>query len=231
MAKLGIITGMLFEAGVLNAAARTLPPEARPLITCCGLGRGAARQAAENAVAKGATALISFGISAGLDPRLGPGAVVTASYVHDGTKALLSDAAWTERLYSELNNMCRVSRNPIAHAHEVLMTPVEKARARTQTGASVADMESYGVAETAVAHGLPFTTVRVVADTSEDSLPAIAVTATTPEGGVNVVRSVLGALMHPGQIPELIQLGRRTRIAQQEMRRLADFGLPRSFFM
>ena len=45
------------------------------------------------------------------------------------------------------------------------------------------------------------------------------------------MKSVLGALRHPSQIPELIQLGRHTRIAQKEMRRLADFGLPRSFFM
>jgi hypothetical protein len=149
MARLGIITGMLFEQGVLNAAARNVPAEQRPLILCCGLGRGAARKAAEEAVANGATALLSFGISAGLDPRLLPGAVVTASYIHDGTKALLSDAAWTERLHAELGRLCRVTRDPIAHAHDVLMTPAEKAKALTQTGAAVADMESYAVAEAA----------------------------------------------------------------------------------
>jgi adenosylhomocysteine nucleosidase len=231
MAKLGIITGMLFEKGVLNAAARNVPEEQRPLIICCGLGRGAARQAAEEAVANGATALLSFGISAGLDPRLLPGHVVAASYVHDGKKALLSDAAWTERLREELGRLCRVTRDPIAHAHEVLMTPAEKAEVLTQTGASVADMESYAVAETADAHGLPFTTVRVVADTAHDTLPPVVLSSTTAEGGVDVVKSVLGAITHPGQIPGLIQLGRRTRIAQVEMRRLADFGLPRRFFM
>jgi adenosylhomocysteine nucleosidase len=231
MAKLGIITGMLFEKGVLNAAARAVPMDQRPLIICCGLGRGAARKAAEEAVANGATALLSFGISAGLDPRLLPGHVVAASYVHDGKKALLSDPAWTDRLREELGRLCRITRDPIAHAHEVLMTPVEKAKVLTQTGASVADMESYAVAETAEAHGLPFTTVRVVADTAHDTLPMVAVTATTPEGGVDLVKSILGALRRPGEIPELIQLGRRTRIAQVEMRRLADFGLPRSFFM
>lgn len=231
MARLGIITGMQFEASVLNAAARGLSPETRPLVTCCGLGRGAARQAAEEAVAKGATALLSFGIAAGLDPKLSPGAVVTASYVHDGIKALLTDAAWTERLRDELSRMSRAARDPIAHAHEVLMTPTDKARVRTQTGASVADMESYGVAECAEAHHLPFATVRVVADTFEDSLPKIAVEATLANGSVDVIKSIFSAITHPGQIAELIQLGRRTRIAQQEMRRLADFGLPRSFFM
>jgi adenosylhomocysteine nucleosidase len=231
MARLGIITGMLFEQGVLNAAARNVPAEQRPLILCCGLGRGAARKAAEEAVANGATALLSFGISAGLDPRLLPGAVVTASYIHDGTKALLSDAAWTERLHAELGRLCRVTRDPIAHAHDVLMTPAEKAKALTQTGAAVADMESYAVAEAAAAHGLPFTTVRVVADTAHDTLPDVVLTSTTPEGGVDLVKSILGAIAHPGQIPGLIQLGRRTRIAQVEMRRLADFGLPRRFFM
>jgi adenosylhomocysteine nucleosidase len=231
MAKLGIITGMLFEKGVLNGAARRMAADQRPLIICCGLGRGAARQAAEQAVADGATALLSFGISAGLDTRLQPGHVVTASYVHDGTKALLSDAAWTERLREELGRLCRVTRDPIAHAHEVLMTPAEKAKALTQTGASVADMESYAVAETAEAHSLPFTTVRVVADTAHDTLPEAALSGTTAEGGVDLVKSIWSAVTHPTEIPDLIQLGRRTRIAQIEMRKLADFGLPRSFFV
>lgn len=231
MARLGIITGMQFEAALLNAAARGLSTETRPLVTCCGLGRSAARQAAELAIAKGATALLSFGIAAGLDPNLSPGAVVTASYVHDGVKALMTDAAWTERLRDELSRMSRAARDHIAHAHEVLMTPADKARVRTQTGAGVADMESYGIAECAGAHHLPFATVRVVADTYEDSLPKIAVEATKADGSVDVVKSIFSAITHPGQIAELIQLGRRTRIAQQEMRRLADFGLPRSFFM
>lgn len=231
MAKLGIITGMLFEKSVLNAAARNVPEGQRPLIICCGLGRGAARKAAEEAVANGATALLSFGISAGLDPRLLPGHVVAASYIHDGKKTLLSDAAWTERLSEELGRLCRVTRDPIAHVHEVLMTPAEKAKVLTQTGASVADMESYAVAEAADAHGLPFTTVRVVADTAHDTLPPVVLSSTTAEGGIDVLKSVLGAITHPGQIPGLIQLGRRTRIAQVEMRRLADFGLPRGFFM
>lgn len=231
MAKLGIITGMLFEQDVLNAAARNVPGDQRPLIMCRGLGRGAARKAAEDAVAHGATALLSFGIAAGLDPRMGPGAVVTASYIHDGAKTLPCEAAWTERLHAELNRLCRVTRDPIANAHDVLMTPADKAKALAQTGAPVADMESYAVAEAAVAHGLPFAAIRVVADTAHDTLPKIALSSTTAEGGVDLVKSVLGALVHPGQIPGLIRLGRRTRIAQVEMRRLADFGLPRSFFM
>lgn len=222
---------MLFEASVLEAAARGLPAEEKPLIICCGLGPDAAHQAATQAVTQGATALLSFGIAAGLDPALEAGAVVAASYVHDGKKALLGDAAWGERLLQALSPLCAISRNPIAHAHEVLMTPEEKARVRTQTGASIADMESYGIAQCAEAHHLPFTTVRVVADTSEDSLPEIAVKATRANGSVDVMKSVISALTHPTQIPELIQLGRRTQIAQREMRRLADFGLPRGFFM
>jgi len=231
MATLGIVTGMLFEAGVLNAAARALPAQDRPLIICCGIGQGAAHRAAEQAVSQGATALLSFGIAAGLDPTLAAGAVVAASYVHDGKKALLGDEAWAARLVEALTPICAISRTPIAHAHEVLMTPAEKAGARQITGASIADMESYGVAEAAETHGLPFATLRVVADTHEDSLPQIAVAATRPDGSVDVVKSIISALTHPRQIPELIRLGRRTQIAQTEMRRLADFSLPRCFFV
>jgi len=144
-----------------------------------------------------------------------------------------SDEAWTRRLYAALKSegFDLLVQGPIAHAVEMLTTPEAKARARAASGALAADMESYGVAEVAAARALPFTALRVIADTSEDALPSVAVAAATPDGRINVMKSLLGALMHPGQIPELIRLGRRTDLAREQLRRLADLGLARGFFV
>jgi adenosylhomocysteine nucleosidase len=226
---LGIITGMVFEADILRAAMRNRAAQ-NVRVTCSGLGREAARNAAAASVAQGATALLSFGIAAGLDEKLVAGSIIIASYVHDGAKALFSDEAWTARLSAECGNVSAAAPQPIAHANDVLVTPEEKAALRTATGAAAADMESYGIAETALAHGLPFATVRVVADTATDVLPSVAARATTPDGRIKVTTSVFGALTHPSQIPELLRLGRRTQTAKQTLRRLADLGLERRFF-
>ncbi len=233
MIQLGIVTGLVFEAEILRAAAKALPTPQRPLIVCRGHGRNAAHLAAEEAVRQGAAALMSFGIAAGLDPRRAAGTVVAASYIHDGIKALCSDEAWTGRLYAALKEagFDFLVHGPIAHAAEILTTPDAKARARAASGAAAADMESYGVAEVAAERALPFAALRVIADTSEDSLPPVAVAAATPDGRISVMKSLFGALVHPDQIPELIRLGRRTDLAREQLRRLADFGLARSFFV
>ena len=91
-------------------------------------------------------------------------------------------------------------------------------------------MESLGVAEIAAQNALPFTALRVIADTAHDALPDVAVAAAMPDGRVAVMKSVMGALAHPQQIPALIWLGRRTNVAREKLRELADLGLARSFF-
>ena len=61
MTKLGIVTGMAFEADILHAAADRLAEAQRPIIVCHGFGRSASRRAALEAVSLGAEALLSFG--------------------------------------------------------------------------------------------------------------------------------------------------------------------------
>ncbi len=229
MTKLGIITGMVFEASILRRAATALPAHARPMIICLGFGREAARAGASEAVSQGATALMSFGIAGGLDPALVAGDVVLASAVHDAARALPCDQSWTERLRAGLT--LRTIDAAIAHASRILVTPEDKAALRAATHTAITDMESFGVGEIALRHGLAFTAVRVVADGAADAVPAIALKAATASGHVDMLKSLGGALLHPTQIPALIRLGRRTDAARQSMRLLADLGLARSFFL
>ena len=225
--KLGIITGMHFEAEILREAAQSLPEASRPIIQCHGLGRAAASQAAEEAIDQGAQALLSFGIAGGLDPDLLPGDIITPTYIRDGAKALFADAAWTARLEQETGSRAL----PMAHTATIIMTRAEKTKMFHATQGVATDMESYGVGEASLAHNLPFAVLRVVADTAWDPLPSVAVAAARTDGSVNVMKSVFGAITRPWQIPALIRLGTRTNRARKTLQALADLGLARGFFV
>ena len=199
MGNLGIVTGLAFEARLLR--------DGDALIDCAGLLPQAGQLAARRVVERGATALMSFGIAGGLDPDLAPGTVIVTSTILPAVSSSRSNPQrWVEnvrrRIFGALDR-------PLAHAARVLATPDEKAALFAATGAAAADMESHGIAEIAAAHGLPFLAVRVIADTAHDRVPSVATKAMTDDGRVRILASVLGALCHPTQIPDLIRLGRQ----------------------
>ena len=229
MHKLGLITGMAFEAAILRRAAPRLAKNENLIILCNGMGREGAATAAREALRQGATALMSFGIAGALDPALTAGTAVIASDIRDGTHALPGDPQWAGRLQEGLG--AGPLRAVLAHTPGVLATAAAKAELFRATGAAAADMESYGIAEVAAGAGVPFAALRVIADGAQDSIPAFALRAIAADGRVDIKASLWGALTHPGQIPALIQLGRRTARAGREMRTLADLGLARSFFL
>ncbi len=236
MTKLGIVTGLAFEA-TLFAAAAEKTGQAAILVRCAGFGQEAARRAGQALVAQGCTALMSAGIAGGLDPLLAPGTVLVASDVRYSAALFPCDLAWTARLYEALAGLpafffpgAKVLRAPLAHVGTVLATAADKAALFAATGAAAADMESYGVAEVAAEQKLPFAALRIVADGATDAVPAVALAATTEAGGVRVGRTILGGLMNPGQIPSLIRLGLRTAVATRRLRDLANFGVARGFF-
>lgn len=224
MTKLGIVTGMAFEADILRAP----QGDSGTLVACHGFGRSAARRAAAELADQGVEALLSFGIAGGLDPRLATGSVVVGTEIRFERRALVTDAGWTDRLHTRIGGSTLA---PLAHAAQVVTTTAQKRELHGLTGAVAVDMESWGIAEIAVERGLPFAALRVVADTADDALPGVALAAVTDDGHVRVMRSVLGAITHPQQIPALIWLGRRTKTASKVLGDLADLGLARGFFL
>lgn len=214
MTKLGVITGIAMEAKLLERFVG-----ASLMVVHAGLDPSAAHRAAEKMIADGATALLSFGLAGGLNPAVGAGAVVIPAQVR-GQKTLACDLAWTKRLAA----LVKETPSLLAHAPAVLATPEAKAQVFAATGAPAADMESYGIAEVAAVHGLPFAALRVVADTAADAIPSTALKSMNPDGRLRVGAAAWGALTHPWQIPDLIRLGRRTGTAMSKLEDLARLG-------
>ena len=218
--RLGVVTGLPMESRVL------LPYcSAHLLVRAAGLMPGAARRAAEQLIAEGATALMSFGLAGGLDPTAAAGTALVASEVR-GDTWLATDGIWRDRI---ADLVTADFFGAIADTPVVLVNPDLKAFAFERTSAAVADMESYAVAQVAAERRVPFAALRVIADTADDVVPPIALKAISPDGRPLIGKAILGALMNPSQIPDLIRLGQRTSLAMKRLETLARLGEPTAF--
>jgi adenosylhomocysteine nucleosidase len=191
------------------------------LLAVSGIGPGAAAAAATALVEAGASALMSFGVAGALDPTLEPGSVVLPRELLSGDgRRYRADAIWRERVAAELNPSHAVSEGSLLTSDRAIDTPEQKAAAFHGTGAVAVDMEGAAVAEIAAKHHLPFIAVRVIVDTAADRLPP-AVIAASRAGRVKIARLVLGVAASPGEIPMLMRLARRYRLAMRTLRAIA----------
>ena len=99
-------------------------------------------------------------------------------------------------------------------ARAVVATSAEKIALGRATGAAAVDLELMLCVEAAIAHGLPFAAVRVVADHCHRELPPAAQIELLADGTPDlaaVMRSVVG---RPRQINALIRVALDTRTAR-----------------
>jgi hopanoid-associated phosphorylase len=193
-----VVTGMAHEArlvagpGVVTIGTGGSPPELRALLA---------------GTAPACRAVVSFGIAAGLDPALNPGAVVVATGVAAAGERWASHPAivrhWAERLRNARSASILAD---VAGSETALLTPIDKSALRSATGAVAADMESHVAAEFARARGLPFAAIRVVCDPAERALPALVVEAIRPDGRIDIPAILRSLARQPAQLGALPRL-------------------------
>lgn len=221
--RLAVVTGLLAEARCLAVAGAG--PGGPPLIFCSGASAARAREGAREMVAQGAAAVLSFGVAAGLDPHLHPGAVVVASEVvmPDGRR-IPTDRPWRGRVAAAAQVIAPVIVAPVCGCDRPIATRAEKTALRVRSGAAAADMESHAAGEVAAAHGLPFLAVRAVADPAWRSVPESALAGVGPNGKTRALAVLLAAVRHPSQAPALVRLGLDMAAALRALRRVAQVG-------
>ncbi|MBB2157589.1 hypothetical protein HLH33_14930 [Gluconacetobacter diazotrophicus] len=197
---LGVVVGMEAEAALIRAAA----PQAH--IGISGATAPGARAAVADLLRQGVGALLSFGLAAGLDPALRPGAVLVPGHVllPDGQR-LAADPALLDWLGHGRPDVVPAD---LLHSDDVIVTAGRKGACFRRTGCAGLDMESGFVADGAARAGVPFAVLRVVCDPAERSLPPAAVLALGPDGGIGMGRILASVLRRPTQIPAVIALGR-----------------------
>jgi adenosylhomocysteine nucleosidase len=196
---LGIVVGLAAEARL----ARGLAGETEP----GGGTANGATAAASRLVARGATALLSFGLAGGLQPGLPAGTVLVPLTVVDGNgKIWQADQRLAQRFGEPSGSMLA--------SDSILTTIADKRTAWERSGALGVDIESGAVARIAAIHGLPFAVLRAVCDPAERNLPPAALTALDPHGRIQPSALLRSLARHPDQIPALIALGREASRAR-----------------
>jgi len=188
------VTGLAFEARVAQGrGVRTV------------IGGGDTRRLAvelERELARGARAIMSFGIAGGLAPSVRCGAWVIASAVVTPNERWLVDAAWARSLAEKLPGAVIAD---LAGADALILDVPAKRALRSASAAIAVDTESHIAARVAAAHGLPFAAFRVIADPAHRELPAAARVGMRRDGtadGAAVLRSLARA---PRQLPALMR--------------------------
>lgn len=193
----GLVVGMAAEAEI----ARQFFPE----VEICGGRPALAAEAAEKLIARGVSGLISFGIAGGLDPELSSGDLVIGTAATNGSETIESD--WQAAFPGE------IPRGLVFSPTGFVLKADEKSELHRASGARIADMESFAVAQAARRAHLPFAILRAVADPARQDLPE-AVLGGLDEAGRPRVLPVLQALLkNPGELAGVIAAAQATRAA------------------
>jgi len=192
------------------------------LVGLSGAGPEAAARCAALLAERGATALLSWGCAAALDPGLKPGDLVLPRQIIgvDG-QTLETDPAWRGRLAAQLMPHLPVCEGNLLESRRIVSSAQEKKALFASTGATALDMESAAAARAALVFKLPFLAVRSIVDPADVSIPP-SIAAAFDENGVLHVPKMLGrVLLRPVDFIGIISLGQHFGAAMKTLRQVA----------
>lgn len=209
---IGIVCGLKSEAAATRAIIRD---DARIRIGVSGADARRAEEIAKGFCGKGAKAILSVGVSGGLDPTLKPGDLVIGDAVVDsGGSVYRSDRDLLNALRFD---PLRTGR--LFGADRIISSAEAKAALFQDHQACAVDMESHGCARAAAQAGVPFLAIRAIADPADRALPPAALGAVAPDGSTRIFKTLAAAMRDPKQFPELMKLGADSAMATKAMRR------------
>jgi adenosylhomocysteine nucleosidase len=212
--------GDRFRPGIvvgLSAEARIARRFGYPVLAGGGTPEGATK-AADLLVEQGVNALVSFGFAGGLDPALRPGTIVIPTAIVSDGKSYVADPILANRFGG-------LTLHRILGGTSVAADAASKRRLHETTQAHAIDLESFGVARVARAHGLPFVAVRAISDAAERDLPPAALLALDQQGRIDLIRVLASLIRRPGQLPALLSLASDASRARRALVRLVSLGV------
>ena len=178
-----------------------------------GMGVVNAFPAASWLFEKGVAALGCFGVSGGLDPRLGIGDLVFADAVYeerDGGTSLV----WKERqchselIFSSLAGEQTIRRGSIITVSQAVLNASDKQALFDRTGTVAVDMETAAVARAAGRFGLPFFAIRTICDPAHVSVPESLLQCVDEKGRPRFSDLFSLIIRNPLIIPHLLRMKR-----------------------
>ncbi len=198
---------------------QTLPEGVELLIGLSGMGIENACNTARWLLKQGAAALVSIGVSGGLDPDLQPGELVIGKSVRLvdacrvlGTWPMPEDVVTQAAQQLATGKVSRRSGGILSLAEPVLSVEMKRKLGEEFRSLTV-DMESAGVAMAAVESGISFFILRAVCDPLLQSVSPWFFDSLRADGSVRFQRLVGHILRRPAAMLELLLMQRRFRTA------------------
>ena len=188
------------------------------LIYLSGMGADAARHAARQLLLAGAKALISWGTAGSLSSQIRPGDLLLAEQVMTVKKHFPTDIKCRESIIHCANEAgLPFHTQGIFTSGDAVTTAHAKEILGIKTGCGAVDMESAAIAEVAFEAGVPFVTLRSIVDAADQAIPSSAINSVDHFGKVNIPKLITNLACSPGEIPELLRLGKHFKLASRQL--------------
>lgn len=185
--------------------AECLPSSASCFVA--GIGPARAEQAARQALAAGADALISFGSAGGIDPQVHCGSIWLTADIVGGADPAPGSSSLRE-IFAQKLSALEPGCGRIVQCDSVLHTVVQKSLLFQSSHAQAADMESAAIARVASVHQCPFVALRVVLDEASVAMPGALVDACDEYGVVQPLKMARVLITRPQVWNSLLPLAR-----------------------
>jgi len=196
---------------------------ANRIIAVSSAGPENARLATKQLLSRGATAIISWGCAAALNPALKPGDLTLVGNLIAEKRPLLClrDSDWYQHTLKTLSQHFELHTGDLLESRKIVVTSTEKRALQKLTGASVLDMESYASGYLAAQAQIPFLAIRAIADPVCMDLPSIVADSCTEDGSINIIKLLFLLATRPQQLAALIKLGLHFRAATNKLKLVA----------
>lgn len=181
------------------------------VVVCGGVGPGAARRAAEAAIAEySPRVLISAGIAGALTPELHVGETIFPVTV--------IDASDSSRVETAIKNT-PIATTPLARTVLVSTAEIASAEQKQKFGKAYAahavDMEGASVARVAEAHGIRFLAIKAISDEMDFEMPNL--TDFIRAGEFRTTAFALHVAVRPWLWLKVARLARNTKLASENL--------------
>lgn len=182
MRDIGVVAALPGEAKAWNA------PDASGHVHVMVSGMGARRAAevAARLLARGATALVSWGVAGGLTDALQAGDLVLAERIDSDTGTETPSQAWNQALRGVLAATAVDVLPGRLWSHAGAVASVCEKQHLAARGHDIVDMEAAAVARVAREADVPFVAVKCVCDPASRAIPAFAAHLLRTDGRVRV---------------------------------------------
>lgn len=195
------------------------------LLFVSGIGASRAQHAAQQLVASGAKALLSFGTAGGLDPKLNPADIIVPTQIlaADGARYLMTPT-WQQLLYKEAQGIGPAYQQFTLHSDTTISTTQMKQSLFQDTGAIAVDMETAAIAAVAHQHQLSVACLRVIVDPADFNLPQL-IHAVKANGKMQWLTVLWRLIRHPLEWFSILQLAQHFSAARSRLREIGEIGI------